>query len=281
MLATIQLMSDGFAHPAADRSTRAARPTSTPPSTTPRRSPIPGGTYTDGHERRAVGLRQRAARARRRGRVLRDRPLPRDQPPRTRSSSPTAATTTPPLDRRRLGLAERSGPRSAPVLARRRRRLAGADSGSAAAKPSPATSPCSTCAGTKPTPSPAGAAPACPRRPSGRVAAAGAPVGAANLGHAALGAVPVGSRPDAASRAGCEQLLGDVWEWTATDFAGYPGFRSFPYREYSEVFFGPEYKVLRGGSWATDPVAMRTTFRNWDYPIRRQIFAGFRCARDA
>ena len=55
----------------------------------------------------------------------------------------------------------------------------------------------------------------------------------------------------------------------------------FPYREYSEVFFGPEYKVLRGGSWATHPSAVRTTFRNWDFPIRRQIFAGFRCARDA
>ena len=61
----------------------------------------------------------------------------------------------------------------------------------------------------------------------------------------------------------------------------YPGFESFPYDEYSKVFFGPEYKVLRGGSWATDPVAMRRTFRNWDYPIRRQIFAGFRCAQDA
>ena len=56
---------------------------------------------------------------------------------------------------------------------------------------------------------------------------------------------------------------------------------SFPYREYSEVFFGADYKVLRGGSWATDPLACRTTFRNWDYPIRRQIFAGFRTARDA
>ena len=56
----------------------------------------------------------------------------------------------------------------------------------------------------------------------------------------------------------------------------YPGFRTFPYREYSEVFFGSEYKVLRGGSWATHPAAVRTTFRNWDYPIRRQIFAGFR-----
>jgi iron(II)-dependent oxidoreductase len=77
-------------------------------------------------------------------------------------------------------------------------------------------------------------------------------------------------------------MVGDVWEWTATDFAPYPGFEPFPYREYSEVFFGPEYKVLRGGSWAAHPsVVGRVTFRNWDFPIRRQIFAGFRCARDA
>ena len=59
-----------------------------------------------------------------------------------------------------------------------------------------------------------------------------------------------------------------------------PRLSSFPYPEYSDVFFGPEYKVLRGGSWAVHPVACRTTFRNWDYPIRRQIFSGFRCARD-
>jgi iron(II)-dependent oxidoreductase len=77
------------------------------------------------------------------------------------------------------------------------------------------------------------------------------------------------------------QMLGGVWEWTTTDFHGYPGFAAFPYREYSEVFFGPEYKVLRGGSWATHPSVRRATFRNWDYPIRRQIFAGFRCAKDA
>jgi gamma-glutamyl hercynylcysteine S-oxide synthase len=80
---------------------------------------------------------------------------------------------------------------------------------------------------------------------------------------------------------GPRQMLGGVWEWTATDFEGHPGFVSFPYREYSEVFFGPEYKVLRGGSWATDASVRRATFRNWDYPIRRQIFAGFRCAEDA
>lgn len=86
---------------------------------------------------------------------------------------------------------------------------------------------------------------------------------------------------DGASAWGCEQLVGDVWEWTSSDFRAYPGFRAFPYREYSEVFFGSEYKILRGGSWAVPPVACRSTFRNWDYPIRRQIFSGFRLARDA
>jgi iron(II)-dependent oxidoreductase len=113
------------------------------------------------------------------------------------------------------------------------------------------------------------------------VAAAGARPEAANLGQQQWSPSPLGSRPGTASRHGCEQMLGDVWEWTSTDFTGYPGFRSFPYREYSEVFFGPDYKVLRGGAWSTDPIAMRISFRNWDYPIRRQIFAGFRCARDA
>ncbi|MBV8305051.1 MAG: ergothioneine biosynthesis protein EgtB [Acidimicrobiia bacterium] len=92
---------------------------------------------------------------------------------------------------------------------------------------------------------------------------------------------PAGSFAAGASPWGCRQMIGDVWEWTSSDFAAYPGFRAFPYREYSEVFFGADYKVLRGGSWATHPTAIRTTFRNWDYPIRRQIFSGFRCARDA
>jgi iron(II)-dependent oxidoreductase len=103
----------------------------------------------------------------------------------------------------------------------------------------------------------------------------------ANLAHRACRPAPLGAYPAGASPCGAEQMVGDVWEWTASDFAGYPGFRSFPYREYSEVFFGAEYKVLRGGSWATHPRAVRATFRNWDYPIRRQIFAGFRLARDA
>jgi gamma-glutamyl hercynylcysteine S-oxide synthase len=73
---------------------------------------------------------------------------------------------------------------------------------------------------------------------------------------------------------------GQVWEWTASDFRAYPGFAAFPYREYSQVFFGAEYKVLRGASWATHPRVVRPTFRNWDLPQRRQIFSGLRCARD-
>jgi iron(II)-dependent oxidoreductase len=103
----------------------------------------------------------------------------------------------------------------------------------------------------------------------------------ANLGGGALRPAPAGSYPEGASALGVRQLIGDVWEWTSSDFQPYPGFRAFPYREYSEVFFGTDYKVLRGGSWAADQVACRGTFRNWDYPIRRQIFAGFRTARDA
>jgi len=103
----------------------------------------------------------------------------------------------------------------------------------------------------------------------------------ANLGQAFLRPAPAGSYPAGAAPCGARQLIGDVWEWTSSDFLPYPGFAAWPYREYSEVFFGPEYKVLRGGSFAVSPVACRGTFRNWDYPIRRQIFAGFRTARTA
>jgi len=92
---------------------------------------------------------------------------------------------------------------------------------------------------------------------------------------------PVGTYPSGLSAYGCHQMLGDVWEWTSSAFGPYPGFEAFPYREYSEVFFGEAYRVLRGGSWATAGIVARNTFRNWDYPERRQIFAGFRCAEDA
>jgi iron(II)-dependent oxidoreductase len=74
---------------------------------------------------------------------------------------------------------------------------------------------------------------------------------------------------------------GEVWEWTSSWFDGYPGFVAHPYREYSEVFFGTRYRVLRGSSWATHPRVASLTFRNWDLPERRQIFAGVRLAREA
>ena len=103
----------------------------------------------------------------------------------------------------------------------------------------------------------------------------------ANLGQRYLQPATAGSYPRGASPAGVRQLIGDVWEWTSSDFLPYPGFTAWPYKEYSEVFFGSEYKMLRGGSFGVASVACRGTFRNWDYPVRRQIFAGFRTARDA
>lgn len=97
------------------------------------------------------------------------------------------------------------------------------------------------------------------------------------LGGTTFGPAPAGPGDGADVRG----LIGDAWEWTSTEFAGYPGFTPFPYPEYSEVFFSRGYRVLRGGSWATAPCVARPTFRNWDRPERRQIFAGLRIAEDA
>ena len=119
-----------------------------------------------------------------------------------------------------------------------------------------------------------------PTEPEWERAAGGAVTGpaAANLDQLTFGTAPVGAYPAAPS--GCRGMLGDVWEWTSSRFAPYPGFRAFPYREYSEVFFGRGHRVLRGGSWATQPIVARPSFRNWDLPERRQIFSGLRLARD-
>jgi iron(II)-dependent oxidoreductase len=112
-------------------------------------------------------------------------------------------------------------------------------------------------------------------------ACAGADRDRANLDQLAFGTTAAGSFADAASECGAVQMIGDVWEWTASDFVAYPGFEPFPYPEYSQVFFGDAYRVLRGGAWATRRNTIRPSFRNWDLPQRKQIFAGFRCARDA
>lgn len=102
----------------------------------------------------------------------------------------------------------------------------------------------------------------------------------ANLGGHGLGPAQVGAYPAGASAYGAEQMMGDVWEWTSSPLTPWPGFRPMLYAAYSQPFFGDAYRVLRGGSWAVHPSAIRPSFRNWDLPIRRQITAGLRLAWD-
>ncbi|MEG4205962.1 ergothioneine biosynthesis protein EgtB [Microcoleus sp. Pol7_A1] len=100
-----------------------------------------------------------------------------------------------------------------------------------------------------------------------------------NHGNNIANTSPVDAFPKGASAIGCCDMLGNVWEWTASTFDAYPGFESYPYRGYSQVYFDGEHRVLKGGSWATFPQALRSSFRNWYYPGVRQIIAGFRCAK--
>ncbi|MEG3921316.1 ergothioneine biosynthesis protein EgtB [Microcoleus sp. T3_A4] len=100
-----------------------------------------------------------------------------------------------------------------------------------------------------------------------------------NHGNNIANTSPVDAFPKGASAIGCYDMLGNVWEWTASTFDAYPGFESYPYRGYSQVYFDGKHRVLKGGSWATFPQALRSTFRNWYYPGVRQIIAGFRCAK--
>jgi iron(II)-dependent oxidoreductase len=97
-----------------------------------------------------------------------------------------------------------------------------------------------------------------------------------HLGHT----TPVGQFSTHVSPLGCRDMLGNVWEWTNSWFAGYPGFKAYPYRGYSEVYFDQAHRVLRGGSWATRPWVLRNSFRNWYHPHVRELFMGFRCAQD-
>ena len=103
----------------------------------------------------------------------------------------------------------------------------------------------------------------------------------ASLDRRRFSPAPAGSYAGGVSPVGCVQMAGDVWEWTSSAFQPYPGFVPFPYPECSEVNFGDDVRVLRGGSWATDALVARTSFRRWESPERREVFAGFRCARDA
>lgn len=91
---------------------------------------------------------------------------------------------------------------------------------------------------------------------------------------------PVDAYPDGQSTYGLHDTLGNVWEWTASVFQGYEGFVSYPYAGYSKVYFDGQHQILKGGSWATRPWALRCSFRNWYYPGVRQVLAGFRCAKN-
>jgi iron(II)-dependent oxidoreductase len=100
----------------------------------------------------------------------------------------------------------------------------------------------------------------------------------ANLNGSAGGCIDVAALPDSDSAFGCRQMIGNVWEWTASDFLPYPGFVVDPYKEYSQPWFGT-HRVLRGGCWATQARLLRNTWRNFYTPDRRDVWAGFRtCA---
>jgi iron(II)-dependent oxidoreductase len=101
-----------------------------------------------------------------------------------------------------------------------------------------------------------------------------------NFGGRHWGTTPVGAFPAGASPAGCLDMTGNVWEWTATVFDGFPGFEPFPYPEYSEVWFDGDHRILKGGSWATHPSVLRTSFRNFFRRHFRIAFAGIRLAED-
>ena len=236
----------------------------------------PAGGWVDGarRDRSAMGAdgpgfaydceRPCHARAVRR---LPDRPRPgeRRRPPgvhRRRRLRPARA-----LDRRGLGVARgrgRARPRSTGSATARAAGSSAASTSVGAGRPVAAALPRQRPRGRRPRALGRRAAADRGRVGVRRPGRAGAARAARTSTSSGSGRAPVGAYPEAPS--GCRGMLGDVWEWTASAFDGYPGFRAFPYPEYAEVFFGPRYRVLRGGSWATQAVAARPSFRNWDLP---------------
>ena len=102
----------------------------------------------------------------------------------------------------------------------------------------------------------------------------------ANLFENGLWSVaPIGAFPQGQTADGLHQMIGDVWEWTTSDYVPYPGFKS-EFDEYNDKWFVGQ-KVLRGGSFATPQIHIRSTYRNFFYPHERWMIGGFRCAKDA
>ena len=103
-------------------------------------------------------------------------------------------------------------------------------------------------------------------------------VAKANLFDSQLwGVAPIGSLPQGGGAYGCHQMIGDVWEWTTSDYAPYPGFKS-EFDEYNDKWFVGQ-KVLRGGSFATPRIHIRPTYRNFFHPHERWMISGLRCAK--